>query len=199
VSALAPAVPAPATAPRLRRRPLPVVEPYPAIRVLDTDRDRPDPPYTQGTLALVMPDRDETAGCRVDGEIDGGVDGGIDGERPAGGVAPAALPDPAAWAAQFVQAAVEVAAGARSAGQLIRWTSLEVQALLARRSALASRIARAGSSRHRAVVRAVLTCRPRDGVCEASAVVIDRGRVRALALRMEGIDGRWRVTALEFG
>jgi hypothetical protein len=186
VSALAPAAPAPATAPRLRRRPLPVVEPYPAIRVLDTDRDRADPPYTQGTLALVMPDRDETAGCRVDGQ-------------PAGGVAPAALPDPAAWAAQFVQAAVEVAAGARSAGQLIRWTSLEVQALLARRSALASRIARAGSSRHRAVVRAVLTCRPRDGVCEASAVVIDRGRVRALALRMEGIDGRWRVTALEFG
>ena len=48
-------------------------------------------------------------------------------------------------------------------------------------------------------VRAVLTCLPCNGVCEASAVVIDRGRVRALALRMEGLDGRWRVTALEIG
>jgi hypothetical protein len=170
----------------LRLRPLPVVEPYPAVRVLDADRDRADPPYTQGTLALVMPDRDETAGE-------------IDGERPAAGGAPAALPEPAAWAAQFVQAAMEVAAGARSARQLIRWTSLEVQALLARRSALTSRTARAGSTRHQAVVRAVLTCQPRAGVCEASAVVVEGGRVRALALRMEGTGDRWRVTALEIG
>jgi hypothetical protein len=186
VSALISAAAAPSTVPRLRRRPLPVLEPYPAMRVLDAERDLADPPYTQGTLALVMPDRDETPG-------------GSDGERRAGTGAPGALPEPAAWVAQFVQAAVEVAAGARSAGQLIRWTSLEVQALLTRRSALASRLAGAGSTRHRAVVRAVLTCQPRDGVVEASAVVIDRGRVRALALRMEGTAGRWRVTALEIG
>jgi hypothetical protein len=189
VSALMSAAPAPEAAPPLRRRPLPVVEPYPAMRVLDAERHRPDPPYVQGTLALVMPDPDHSGGDIGD-EIDG---------RPAASGAAAALPEPAAWAAQFVQAAVEVAAGARSAGQLVRWTSLEVQALLARRSALAGRIARPGSARQRAVVRAVLTCLPRDGVCEASAVVIDRGRVRALALRMEALDGRWRVTALEIG
>jgi hypothetical protein len=34
---------------------------------------------------------------------------------------------------------------------------------------------------------------------EASAVVLDRGRYRAIALRLEDADGRWRVTALEIG
>ncbi|WP_369126369.1 Rv3235 family protein, partial [Paludifilum halophilum] len=32
-----------------------------------------------------------------------------------------------------------------------------------------------------------------------SAVVIDGGRVRALALRLVGLDGRWRVEALQVG
>ena len=33
----------------------------------------------------------------------------------------------------------------------------------------------------------------------SSAVVVGRGRVRAVALRLEGLDGRWRMTALELG
>jgi hypothetical protein len=36
-------------------------------------------------------------------------------------------------------------------------------------------------------------------VVEASAVVVARGRVQAVALRLEGQDGRWRMTALELG
>jgi hypothetical protein len=32
-----------------------------------------------------------------------------------------------------------------------------------------------------------------------SAVVDDGLRVRAVALRLEGLDGRWRVTALQIG
>jgi len=51
----------------------------------------------------------------------------------------------------------------------------------------------------RAVVRSVHTTEPVPGVVEASAVVVDRGRVRAVALRLEGLDGRWRATALEMG
>jgi Family of unknown function (DUF6459) len=34
---------------------------------------------------------------------------------------------------------------------------------------------------------------------EASAVVVDAGRVRAVALRLEDVAGRWRVCALEIG
>jgi hypothetical protein len=49
------------------------------------------------------------------------------------------------------------------------------------------------------MVRSVRVCLPADGVAEASAVVVSRGRVLAVALRLEGLDGRWRMTALEVG
>ena len=38
-----------------------------------------------------------------------------------------------------------------------------------------------------------------DGVAEVSAVVHDRGRVRAIAMRLSGVDGRWLVTVLQIG
>jgi hypothetical protein len=49
------------------------------------------------------------------------------------------------------------------------------------------------------VVRGVRVCEPADGVAEASAVVVDGGRVRAQAFRLVGLDGRWRVEALQIG
>ena len=48
-------------------------------------------------------------------------------------------------------------------------------------------------------VRRVRVCEPADGIVEACAVVVSHGRVRALALRLEGLDGRWLVTALTIG
>ena len=39
----------------------------------------------------------------------------------------------------------------------------------------------------------------RRGVYEVAAVVADLDRCRAVALRVERFDGRWRVTALEVG
>ena len=51
----------------------------------------------------------------------------------------------------------------------------------------------------RAVVRSVRVCEPADGVAEACAVVLDGGRVRALAMRLVGMDGRWRIEALQVG
>lgn len=104
-----------------------------------------------------------------------------------------------------MQAALEVAAGRRAPSQLVRWTSEDVFATLSRRAALAARVERAeraggASARSVAVsVRSVRLCHPDTGVVEASAVVTDRGRVRAVALRVEVVDGRWRVTALEIG
>jgi hypothetical protein len=106
------------------------------------------------------------------------------------------LPDPTAWARRMVQAVVEVLSGVRPVAQLVRWTSLEVYAGLQRRCAPAASAPRPG---RRAVVRTVRVCLPVDGVAEASAVVVDHGRVRAVALRLEGLDGRWRMTALELG
>ena len=50
-----------------------------------------------------------------------------------------------------------------------------------------------------AIVRRVLLCEPADGVVEACAVVLDNGRVRALAMRLTGIDRRWVISALQVG
>jgi hypothetical protein len=105
------------------------------------------------------------------------------------------LPDPQAWARRTVQAVVEVLSGVRPLAQLARWTSPDVYAALQRRRAGAAQ-PRPG---RRPVVRSVHVCEPADGVAEACAVVIGQGRARAVALRLEGLDGRWLVTALEIG
>ncbi|MFP5369943.1 MAG: Rv3235 family protein, partial [Actinomycetes bacterium] len=47
------------------------------------------------------------------------------------------------------------------------------------------------------VVGAVHVCEPVDGVAEVSAVARRAGRAHAVAARLEGIDGRWRCTALQ--
>ena len=166
--------------PPLRRLPVPVAEPFPLRRLIVEDDY--GVAATQGTLALALPPGRRTQEEAVDAD----------------GLAP--LPEPGAWATRFVQAAVEVAAGVRSPGQLARWSTLEVHTMLTRRALLSLRVRR-NSDRPagRVVVRTVRTCQPRDGVCEAGAVVMDGDRVRAVALRMEGTRGRWQVIAMELG
>ncbi len=105
-----------------------------------------------------------------------------------------ALPDPQAWAGRMVQAVIEVLSGVRPLAQLVRWTSPDVYAALQRRSARTR-----PQPGRRAIVRSVHVSEPADGVAEACAVVIAHGRVRAVALRLEGLDGRWVMTALEIG
>lgn len=111
------------------------------------------------------------------------------------------LPEPGQWAGQIAQAIVEVMSGLRPAAQVVRWTTPQVYAVVARRGALAAR-RRASRSRtiaQRAVVRSVHVCEPADGVAECSVVVSEGERVRAMALRLAGQDGRWRVEALQIG
>lgn len=111
------------------------------------------------------------------------------------------LPDPEPWAAQIAQAIVEVMSGLRPAAQVVRWTTPQVYAVIARRGALAGRRRAAGSrgATQRAVVRTVRACEPADGVAECSVVVSEGARVRAMAIRLSGLDGRWRVEALQIG
>jgi hypothetical protein len=40
---------------------------------------------------------------------------------------------------------------------------------------------------------------PVDGVAEVNAVARRAGRAHAVAARLEGIDGRWRCTAIQIG
>ncbi|MBM6400913.1 Rv3235 family protein [Phycicoccus sonneratiae] len=111
------------------------------------------------------------------------------------------LPDPVEWAARMAHALLEVMTGARPAPQVVRWTTPEVYAVVARRGALVARRAADGRSgrRHRLTVRRVRVCEPVDGVAEAAVVVQDGPRVRAVALRLVGQDGKWRVSALQVG
>jgi hypothetical protein len=111
----------------------------------------------------------------------------------------AELPDPRAWSARLAQAVLEVAAGARPSSQLWRWTTQAVLDDVRQRSRPATVL---DSQRRRAqvpaLVRSVHVCEPADGVVEATAIVAGRLRTRALALRLEGLNGRWLCTALEW-
>ena len=51
----------------------------------------------------------------------------------------------------------------------------------------------------RGVVRSVHVSLPADGVAEVAALVRRGARSTAVALRLEGLDGRWQCTALELG
>jgi hypothetical protein len=114
----------------------------------------------------------------------------------------AQLPEPQLWAARLVQAFIEVQAGRRPATQLIRWTTTAVQEAIVHRSTApgaAERLAAGPGRQLGEVVRSVRASEPIDGVVEVSAVVQRGERCRAVALRLEGIDGRWQCTALELG
>ncbi|MGH8825298.1 MAG: Rv3235 family protein [Jiangellaceae bacterium] len=104
----------------------------------------------------------------------------------------AELPEPRRWAVRLAQGIVEALHGHRPLQQLIRWTDEPVYTLLERR-----RTAQRTTAGPRPVVRSIRVCQPGDGVVEASVVVETAGRCRALAMRLEGLDGRWRCTALE--
>lgn len=171
-----------ATRPRLRALPVPVTEPAPGGEPL---RSWSVPP-TQGALALSV--------TAVERDL---ADDPDFGRQPTSSTR---LPDPHATCSALVQAVVEVLGGVRPTGQLVRWLSHDVHLAVTRRAALAARMRRGGApSTRQAVVRGVRVCLPADGVAEACAVVVDADRVRAVAVRLEGLDGRWRATALEIG
>jgi hypothetical protein len=179
--------------PRLHRSSIPKHEPRPASRVTLRD-DAATPPATQGTLALALPSAFES-----DADDTENAPGSTEAQWQAGALV-GLLPEPTAWASTFIQAAMEVAGGLRSAGQLVRWTTPEVHAVLVRRGALTARARRGGANiGSKPRLRALVSCTPRAGVCELSAVIAEPDRVRAVAFRMEGLHGRWRVTELQIG
>jgi hypothetical protein len=106
------------------------------------------------------------------------------------------LPEPRLWAGRLVQAVVEVTVGARPVAQLLRWTTTDVYDSVRCRVARSGAVA-AGVRRAAPRVRSVHVSEPRDGVAEVCAVVQHGPRCRAVALRLEGLDGRWQCTALQ--
>ena len=98
---------------------------------------------------------------------------------------------PAIKAGQMLaRALVEMLSGRRPVNQLRVHCAPEVFA------GLQARPVAPGALSHLLNVR---VCEPADGVAEVSAVFRRGPRVRAIAFRIQGVDGRWRVTALQTG
>lgn len=123
--------------------------------------------------------------------------------RPAGDAADfgpawtlrAELPDPQAAGRRLVTLALESFAGRRPIGQLQSLVSPALfQALSGRRR---PRWCTEGTAP--LLLSSVRVCEPVDGVAEISAVARRGGRAHAVAARLEGVDGRWRCTALQIG
>jgi hypothetical protein len=175
------------TSPRSLAAPAPVV-----TRLVPRPSYDEVPPAVQGTLALDLDPRP--------------VDVPPPTPVPAGR---SRTPDTAdrelrGWTGRFAQALVEVVGGHRPVTQLARWTSRDVFRDLERRAQLVARATTTAPdtpplrSTIRSQVRSVHVSRPSTGVAEVSVHVRHGDRSRALALRLDLVEGRWVCTALEF-
>ncbi len=106
------------------------------------------------------------------------------------------LPEVNAFARRLVIGIIEAVTGRRSAAQLSPFTGPRVQAGLARD---AGKITRLGTARRRATLHSVHISEPADGIAEVAAIVRLGDRFMAIALRLEGLDGRWRCVRLQIG
>ena len=106
-----------------------------------------------------------------------------------------------AFSARFAQAVVEVIGGDRGVHQLMRWTTERVYADLMHRSHALQRATPVDQRlrRVRATVRSVHLFRPHEDAAELSIHVRHGQRSRAIAARIERIEGRWRCSVLDFG
>lgn len=96
------------------------------------------------------------------------------------------LPDPAPLIVNLTRCVVEILAGARDLEQISRWVTDDVYRHLLKRVVLS---ARARQATGRPVTRPTFTI----GSTTPSR---GRARTRAVALRLEGLDQRWRATAI---
>lgn len=113
--------------------------------------------------------------------------------------ASAALPDPRPLLENLTRCVVEILAGARDLQQIARWVTDDVYRNLLKRVVLSDRARRARgqqATRPTFTIGTVVTDEPRDGVVEATVIVHGRARSRAVAIRLEGLDSRWRATAI---
>ncbi len=110
-----------------------------------------------------------------------------------------------AFIGRYLQAAVEIGAGDRPVGQVLRHTTPEVYGVLAERARTVSAAAQLppgqvrGPNPARPVVIGVRTALIRSDAVEASAHVRYGRRSRAVAARFEIVRDRWQCVALAWG
>lgn len=109
------------------------------------------------------------------------------------------LPDPLPLLENLTRCVIEILAGARELEQIARWVTDDVHRHLLKRVILAAR-ARAATGRPAArpafTIGSTVVSEPQDGVVEGVVVVSGKARTRAVAIRLEGLDRRWRASAI---
>ena len=172
------AAPAPTLHLRLVRSPLPpLADPREPVRLLQPGVPVPRPMHRPGPRP--RPDRPQDP----------------DGDFGPARSTRADLPSPAEVGRSIVLLALEVMAGRRPVTQLRGVTTPGLFASVS------------GGRRPRwcadgtapLVLGRVHVCEPVDGVAEVSVVARRAGHAHAVAARLEGLDGRWRCTALQIG
>ena len=96
-------------------------------------------------------------------------------------------------------AVLEVFAGVREVDQVARWLTEDAYRKLVVRANLATRARSARGVAAKRPVHTIISVHessPADGIIEAVVIVRGPARTRALAMRVEGMDGRWRATSL---
>ncbi|MCD2499779.1 MULTISPECIES: Rv3235 family protein [Microbacterium] len=109
------------------------------------------------------------------------------------------LPDPAVLLRNLTVGVLESLAGVRDVDQLARWLSQEAFLSVVTRVGLATRARSArgvAAARPHQRVLCVRHSSPADGVVEGVVVVATPTRTRAVAIRLEGYDRRWRAVSL---
>lgn len=159
------------------RTPQPPLEERPALRLVHPGRPVPRPAQRPGprprTLVAPVPDGDfgPVWSVRCD------------------------LPAAAETGRALLTTTLEALTGRRPLTQLRPFTTVGVYAALTS----GRRPAWCAQGTAPVVLGRVQVCEPVDGVAEISAVAHRAGRAHAVAARLEGIDGRWRCTALQIG
>lgn len=109
------------------------------------------------------------------------------------------LPNPEASLKALATGVVEVIAGSRPIDQLSRLLTEEVYQRLSHRARLArqNREALGQKTLHQNFsVHNMMNASPRDGVIESVVLLNSQRRIRAVTIRLEGINNRWRATAV---
>ncbi|WP_072314156.1 Rv3235 family protein [Agrococcus sp. Marseille-P2731] len=108
------------------------------------------------------------------------------------------LPDPTPLLENLARGVIEILLGVREVQQIARWVTEQTFVMLTQR-ALSAKHARARQPQRTVpgfAITSVRACHTADGIVEGAVIVRSAGRTRAVAIRLEGLDGRWRATAI---
>lgn len=109
------------------------------------------------------------------------------------------LPDPEPLLRNLTIGVLEVLSGVREVDQLARWMGEDAFRALMTRANLTARARSARGQTPARPVHRIMSVRcsePKDAVVEAVVIVAGPVRVRAVAIRLEGWDERWRATSV---